>query len=204
MQVSPEMPPAPQTVNAVSSQEVTTDATNNQAKMLHISPSKSASIHEHNKNSSGDDKSCTKKESVTTSPMAHQLLQVIDVLQTEDDDDGGSAIRSTKTSLASLLHGVSIPQTSPYGHGAFSWQRVSRRNRKQNVSPLKIALSHSLVSPDKQSSGKCCFILKLKNYEMWLHAVQFGNNWMKIMPRILNPITSNLESIQSSYLVSPC
>ena len=204
VQVSQEMPPAPQTVSAVSSQEVTTDASNNQAKMLHLSPSKSASSHEHDKNSPGDDKSCTKKESVMTSPMAHQLLQVIDVLQTEDDDDGGSAIRSTKTSLASLLHGVSIPQTSPYGPGAFSWQRVSRRNRKQNVSPLKIALSHSLVSPDKQSSGKCCFILKLKNYEMRLHAVQFGNNWMKIMPRILNPITANVESIQSSYLVSPC
>jgi len=86
--------------------------------------------------------------------MAHQLLQVIDVLQTEDNDDG-SASSSATMSLASLSRNVAGSQGTPYGQGATSWRRVSRRNRKQNMSPVKVVSSHlSSVPQDKHSSGR--------------------------------------------------
>lgn len=148
VEVSPEMPPPPQSANVVG-----TDRASVQANNPFPSPTrKSAPSQEHSKDGSNDRQTSVKKESASTSPMAHQLLQVIDVLQTVDDDDGGAS-RSATMSHAALSHVVPGPQGTPYGPGSASWHRVSRRNRKQNMSPVKVVSSHSL-SQDKQSSGK--------------------------------------------------
>ena len=147
-QVSPEMPPR----QAVS--VVVTEATNVQPS------SKGVSSHEHNKDSSSDERSSVKKEAATTSPMAHQLLQVIDVLQTVDDDDDCTH-RSSTASLSSMSHGVPVgytmtrdPHSSPYE------VKISRRSRKQNMSPLKVvSVSSESLTPDKTSPGNICYNL---------------------------------------------
>lgn len=141
VQVSPEMPPPPKT-----------DETSSHAKMPHVSSRSFNKGQEHDKDSSTEEQSSAKKESASTSPMAHQLLQVIDVLQTEDDDnDKGVTSRPAPTSLVSLLRGVTTPHITPYGHSAAaSWHGASRRNRKQNMSPVKVVSTHSSAS--RQSS----------------------------------------------------
>lgn len=156
--VSPEVPPPPQSASVVSSYVVGADRTTAQAQ---TPTSKGMSSHEHSKESSTDEHTSVKKEAASTSPMAHQLLQVIDVLQTVDDDDG-SASRSATMSLASLSRGIPNLQGTPYGQGAASWQRVSRRNRKQNMSPMKVVVSShssSSVSQDKPSPGEYWYYL---------------------------------------------
>lgn len=156
VEVSPEIQPPPRPGSVVGA-----DRSSAQAKGQFPSPTgKGSPSHEHGKDSSGHKLTSEKKESASTSPMAHQLLQVIDVLQTVDDDDDGSASRATTTSHTSLSHGVPGFQGTPYGQGVSSWHRVSRRNRKQNMSPVKVVHSHSL-SQDKNSSGKylCFFVM---------------------------------------------
>ncbi|KAK2565894.1 hypothetical protein P5673_010193 [Acropora cervicornis] len=138
VEVSPEMKQSSHSPSVVGTGKV---------KSLFPSPSsKTASSDENTKGISGEKEISVKKESVSTSPMAHQLLQVIDVLQTEDDDDRST----TRTSHVSSSHG------SPgilYGKGTASWPRTSRRHRKQNMSPVKVLLSHS-TSQERSSSGR--------------------------------------------------
>ena len=159
VQVSPEMPPPPR--HAVS--VVVTEPTNVQTSVPHSNAtSKGVSSHEHSKDS--DERTSVKKESASTSPMAHQLLQVIDVLQTVDDD-GGSTHRSSSTSFSSMSHGVHADyvtignhRNTPYGNAAVSLHKLSRRNRKQTMSPAKVVSTESFTtaSQDKHSPGKIC------------------------------------------------
>lgn len=161
IQVSPEMPPPPRQAISV----VVTEATNVQTSVTHSnSASKGVSSHEHSKDSSSDERRSVKKESASTSPMAHQLLQVIDVLQTVDDDDG-STRRSSTGSLSSMSHGVHLDyaaignhRNTPYGSAAASLHKISRRNRKQTMSPAKVVSSESFTTApqDKNSPGKIC------------------------------------------------
>ena len=164
VQVSPEVPPPPHHASHV----VVTEATNAQTSIPHPSPtSKGTLSHEDNKNSSSDERSSVKKESASTSPMAHQLLQVIDVLQTVDDEVGSSR-RSSTISLPSMPRGVPVGygmagdhQSTPYGSGAASFHKFSRRHRKQNMSPAKVVSSESLtpVLQEKNFSGNICYNL---------------------------------------------
>lgn len=159
VQMSPEMPPPPRQAISV----VVTEAANLQTSVPHSSgTSKGVSSHEHSKDSSSDERRSVKKESASTSPMAHQLLQVIDVLQTVDDDDG-STHRSPSASLSSLSHGVRVDyatignhRNDPYGSASVSLHKISRRNRKQTMSPAKVVSSESLMttSRDKNSPVK--------------------------------------------------
>ena len=142
VEVSPEMKQSSHSPSSVGTGKV---------KSLFSSPSsKSAPSDINTKSISGEKETSVKKESVSTSPMAHQLLQVIDVLQTEDDDD--SSI--TRTSHVSSSHGS---QGILYGKGTLSWPRTSRRHRKQNMSPVKVLLSHS-TSQERSSTGKSQFL----------------------------------------------
>ena len=163
VQVSPEMPPPPRQAISV----VVTEATNAQTSVPHSgASSKGVPSHEHSKDSSSDERRSVKKESSSTSPMAHQLLQVIDVLQTVDDDDG-STHRSPSASLSSISHGVRVDyatignhRNNPYGSASVSLHKISRRNRKQTMSPAKVVPSESLTTAtqDKNSPGEiCCY-----------------------------------------------
>lgn len=121
-----------------------------QARSSFPSPnSKSTQSLETSKDNSSDKQILEKKESASTSPMAHQLLQVIDVLQTVDDDDG----KANQASHVSLSHGTPVPEGFPYVQGTASYHRTSRRSRKQNMSPVKVVCSHS-TSQDRSSSGR--------------------------------------------------
>lgn len=163
-QVSPEMPPPPRQAISV----VVTEGENVQPSLPHSNPSnKGVSSRDHSKESSSDERSSVKKESASTSPMAHQLLQVIDVLQTVDDDDG-STRRSSASSLSSMSRGAPVgyamaggPHGIPYGSAAASLHKISRRNRKQNMSPVKVVSSESFtpVHQDKNSPGNICYNL---------------------------------------------
>ena len=162
VQVSPEMPPHPRQAISV----VVTEAANVQTSVSHYSgTSKGVSNHEHSKDSSSDERRTVKKESASTSPMAHQLLQVIDVLQTVDDDDDGNTRRSPSASLSSMSHGVHVDyatignhRNNPYGSATVPLHKISRRNRKQTMSPAKVVSSESLTtaSQDKNSPGEIC------------------------------------------------
>lgn len=165
VRVSPEtQPPTRQAISVV-----VTEGGNVQPSLPHVSPSgKGVSSHDQNKDGSSDEKSSEKKESASTSPMAHQLLQVIDVLQTVDDDDG-STRRSSAASLSSVSRGPPIgyamaggPHTISYGTAVASPHKISRRNRKQNMSPVKIVSSESFTTAlhDKNSPGKICYNLQ--------------------------------------------
>lgn len=159
VQASPEMPPPPRQAISV----VVTEAANVQTSVPHSSgTSKGVSGHEHSKDSSSDERRSVKKESASTSPMAHQLLQVIDVLQTVDDDDG-STHRSPSASLSSMSHGVRVDyatignhRNNLYGSATVPLHKISRRNRKQTMSPAKVVSSESLTtaSQDKYSPVK--------------------------------------------------
>lgn len=146
---------------------VVTEATNAQTSVPHSgASSKGVPSHEHSKDSSSDERRSVKKESSSTSPMAHQLLQVIDVLQTVDDDDGNTH-RSPSASLSSISHGVRVDyatignhRNNPYGSASVSLHKISRRNRKQTMSPAKVVPSESLTTAtqDKNSPGEiCCY-----------------------------------------------
>lgn len=160
VQVSPEMPPPPRQAISV----VVTEPTNVQTSVPHSNAtSKGVSSHEHSRNCSSDERRSVKKESSSTSPMAHQLLQVIDVLQTVDDDDGNTR-RPSSASLSSMSHGVCADYTTignhhnTYRNAAGSLHKISRRNRKQAMSPTKVVSSESFTttSQDKNSPGKIC------------------------------------------------
>ena len=163
LQVSPEIPPPPRQAISV----VATEPTNVQLSDPHSNAtSKGVSSHDHSKDSSSNERRSARKESTSTSPMAHQLLQVIDVLQTVDDEDG-STHRSPSASLASMSHGVHVDyaaignhRNNPYGSAAGSLHKISRRNRKQTMSSAKVISSESLATAtqDKNSPGKiCCY-----------------------------------------------
>lgn len=162
IQVGPDVPPPPHhAASMASSHVVVMEPTNVSTSLSQSSPtSKSASGQEESKNSSGEDRSSSRKESASTSPMAHQLLQVIDVLQTVDDEVGSSC---RSTTLSSMSRGVPVGYATtgdhlsiPYGGGAASFHKFSRRHRKQSISPAKVISSESLTSvfQEKNSSVK--------------------------------------------------
>lgn len=175
-QVNPEMQPPPRQAISV----VVTDGANVQPSLPHPSPSsKGVSSHDQNKDGSSDEKSSEKKESASTSPMAHQLLQVIDVLQTVDDDDDGSTRRSSAACLSSVSRGPPVgyvmaggPHSISYGTAVASPHKISRRNRKQNMSPVKVVSSESFMTAphDKNSPGKICYNLQIIKYASQLLA----------------------------------
>lgn len=167
IQVGPDVPPPPPPLHAVNmspSSVVVTEPTNVSTSLPQSSPtSKSAPSQEESKNSSSEDGSSSRKESASTSPMAHQLLQVIDVLQTVDDEVGCSR---RSTTLSSMSRGVPVGYAMtgdhlniPYGGGAVSFHKFSRRHRKQSMSPAKVISSESLTAAfqEKNSSGNTCF-----------------------------------------------
>ena len=98
-------------------------------------------------------KTAVKSESASSSPMAHQLLQVIDVLQTADDDDNKSAVISSCSLSSHIPGGYAIKgDVHAYEMGTAVQHRPSRRNRKQNISPLKPSMQSSVQ--DVRSPGK--------------------------------------------------